>query len=64
MGLLSNIDRNLVPLVAIALPFLIFGMVVLGIFIYRMWASIQDGQTRPTPGLAVGLLFVPLFNFY
>lgn len=30
--------------------------------VYRMWEAIQDEETRITPGLAVGLLFVPLVN--
>jgi len=29
-----------------------------------MWKAIQDGHARTTPGPAVGLLFVPLFNLY
>ena len=32
---------------------------------YRSWAVIQDGdRVRTTPGLAVGLNFVPIFNCY
>ena len=31
---------------------------------YKAWASIQDGHARTTPGLAVGLMFIPLFNLY
>ena len=27
-------------------------------------ASIQDGYARTTPGLAVGLMFIPVFNIY
>ena len=42
----------------------LFSMVVLFMFIYRMWASIQDGQARMTPGKAVGFCFIPLFNLY
>jgi hypothetical protein len=34
------------------------------ILIHHMWAAIQDGRARTTPGRAVGLLFVPLYNFY
>jgi len=33
-------------------------------FIYRSWSSIRDGRPRMTPGKAVGLLFVPIFNIY
>ena len=41
-----------------------YGIVVFSVLIYRMWAAIQDGHARTTPGRAVGLLFVPFFNFY
>ena len=43
---------------------LIVGVVYLAKFIYRMWAAIQDGPARTTPGRAVGFLFIPLFNLY
>jgi hypothetical protein len=31
---------------------------------YKAWAAIQDGHARTTPGMAVGLMFIPLFNLY
>ncbi|MGH9580726.1 MAG: hypothetical protein ACRD2R_07020, partial [Terriglobales bacterium] len=31
---------------------------------YKAWAAIQDGHARTTPGKAIGLLFIPFFNFY
>lgn len=31
---------------------------------YTHWRLIQDGRSRTTPGRAVGLQFIPLFNFY
>jgi hypothetical protein len=37
---------------------------VMLVLFYRMWAAIQDGQARTTPGKAIGLLFVPLFNIF
>ena len=40
------------------------GNVVGLVQIYRMWAAVQDGHARTSPGMAVGLLFVPLFNLY
>ena len=43
---------------------MLFGVIVYFMFIYRMWASIQDGQARMTPGAAVGFCFIPFFNFY
>src|SRR6266852_5492001 len=51
-----------------ALPWLLLPMstaVVLTMSLwYRMWSAIQDGHARTTPGKAVGLMFVPLFNVY
>jgi hypothetical protein len=43
---------------------LIVGVVYLAKFIYRIWAAIQDGPARTTPGRAVGFLFIPVFNLY
>jgi phosphate transport system permease protein len=35
------------------------------LFIYYMWAAIQDGgHARTTPAKAVGFLFIPIFNIY
>jgi hypothetical protein len=39
-------------------------IVVMCFFWYRAWRSIQDGHARTTPGKAVGLMFIPLFNLY
>jgi hypothetical protein len=45
--------------------FLFLALAVTGwaLFLYRAWAMIQDGQTPVSPGLAVGLLFVPVWVF-
>jgi len=32
--------------------------------LYLAWRIIQDRYTKPSPGMAVGLLFVPFFNIY
>lgn len=32
--------------------------------LYLSWKAVQDGHARTTPGKAVALLFVPLFNLY
>lgn len=42
----------------------IYGMVILAILIYKIWAPLQDGPARTTPGKAVGFLFIPFFNLY
>jgi hypothetical protein len=33
-------------------------------FLYKLWDLIQDGHARTSPGLAVGLMFVPFLNLY
>src|SRR3972149_3284350 len=43
---------------------LLYGGVVSIILWYKSWAVIQDGHQRTTPGKAVGLFFIPLFNIY
>lgn len=51
-----------------ALPFVPLPMFVLSIvmmvFIYRMWSAINDGQTKPSPGAALGFMFIPFFSLY
>ena len=39
---------------------LIFGCTL----IYRAWSAIQDEETSPTPGLALGLIFIPVFGTF
>jgi len=34
------------------------------LYLHRLWSALQYGRPRTTPGQAVGLLFVPLFNLY
>ena len=43
---------------------LITGTVFWFIFLYRAWGEVQALGARTTPGKAVGLQFVPFFNFY
>ncbi|MBN2431627.1 MAG: type II secretion system protein GspG [Acidobacteria bacterium] len=43
---------------------LIYEIIVTCLLVYKMWAAIQDGHARTTPGKAVGLLFVPFFGLY
>jgi hypothetical protein len=53
----------IILLILNALLFL-YAVVVGVILLYRMWDAIQDGHARTSPGKAVGLLFVPIFNLY
>lgn len=39
-------------------------IVAMCFFWHRAWRMIQDGNARTTPGKAVGLMFIPLFNLY
>lgn len=39
--------------------------VVLFVYVvYRSWLVIGDRLTRPSPGMAAGFLFIPIFNIY
>ncbi|HKQ72923.1 MAG TPA: hypothetical protein VJ810_04285 [Blastocatellia bacterium] len=42
----------------------IFGSIVFMVLTYKMWGAIQDGYARTSPGRAIGMLFVPFYNFY
>lgn len=48
---------------AVPIPVLIATIFHL-MMVYKMWASIKDGQPRMSPGKAVGFLFIPFFNIY
>ena len=48
----------------LAIALMITGSVFLLVLYYKMWAAIQDGYARTTPGKAIGFLFIPLFNIY
>jgi len=45
-------------------PIMIYFAVVLCMFIYNSWASIQDRHARTSPCRALGFLFIPFFNLY
>lgn len=47
----------------IPVPLLLHGIFSI-ILIAKAWGAIQDGQTAISPGKAVGMLFIPFFNFY
>lgn len=51
---------------AITLTFVVLYLVCFCKFHYRCWAvaNARTGSTEVTPGQAVGLLFIPLFNIY
>lgn len=48
-------------------PVILIALAVTGLYavlLYRCWDFLQDGSARMSPGRAVGLLFLPGFNFY
>jgi hypothetical protein len=55
-------------MVILALPQIVLSVIVVcywAYLLYRSWAVIQDGErVATTPGLAVGLTFIPFFNCY
>jgi len=51
-------------LIAMAIPLVIFSMVIFLMLIHKAWSAIQNGHAGTTPGKAVGFLFIPYFNFY
>ena len=53
-----------VVMIASSLPATLYLMVVNCVFLYKLWASIQDGRARTSPGAAVGFLFIPVYSVY
>lgn len=61
---LTNLFVGILGFFAIA-PFLLTLTILPLVVLYKMWASIRDGNhARTTPGKAIGFLFIPFFNFY
>lgn len=52
------------PLLVIAIPLIIYAVVVWYVLLYKAWASIQDGHARTGPCRAVGFCFIPFFSWY
>lgn len=45
--------------------FLIIASVVFwAMFVFKAWNQIQDGHQRTSSGMAIGFMFIPLFNLY
>ncbi len=49
---------------ATAIALSVTGTVLFLIWLYRCWSTVPAADRRCSPGAAVGLLFVPLFNLY
>jgi hypothetical protein len=57
-------DSKVTELMYVAPFFFVVGAPFIYVWLYKMWAAIQDGHARTTPGKAVALMFVPIFNWY
>jgi len=57
-------DRKVTELLYFSWIPLVFTVVGNCLLVYNSWAAIQDGQARTSPGLAVVLGFIPIFNLY
>jgi len=62
--LADNQPENAMIFVGLIWLILIYIVVVMSRLVYKMWAAIQDGHARTTPGKALGFCFIPFFNFY
>lgn len=69
---ITQVLRMAYPQLQLILPILMLpasllsmlSAVVSFILIYKMWAAIQGRGARTTAGMALGFMFIPLFNFY
>ena len=61
-GALLGADEGLLIVIGVVPP--LYSIYIILRLTYAMWSSIQDDQARMTPGNAVKLLFVPIFNIY
>lgn len=54
------------PLVLILIGYfmIIASVVFWAMFVFKSWNQIQDGYQRTTSGMAIGFMFIPLFNLY
>ena len=50
--------------ILVGVPIVIIGIIFGCLLQYQLWKVIPAGIARTTPGKAVGLSFIPLFNFY
>ncbi len=60
----GRLQQGVAVLTGFGVVFALAATVVFLVVVYRMWAAIQDGHVRISPGRAVGLLFVPVYSFY
>lgn len=63
-AVLSRLDTAALAATILGVMIAVAIAVLTCVILYRGWTVLQDGKTRTSPGTAVGLLFVPLFNLY
>jgi len=66
VGIAMVANEIMAGIAFLVLAFLLwlFIMFIIMMLYYKMWAAIQDGHARTTPGKAVGFMFIPFFNLY
>ncbi len=63
LGLAAVVDQSM-ALLLFGLALVLVGDVTAIALLWRLWAAIQEGVARTTPGRAVGFCFIPFYNFY
>ncbi len=68
IGLLLSTKRESeavgIIMVLFGIAAMIYAEIYFLISLYRCWFILQGSTARTTPGMAVGFLFIPIFNFY
>ena len=62
--LLVFLLENIIDIIIFTLCISVYIVIIFSKLWYRAWQSIQNGNARTTPGTAVGLMFIPIFNYY
>ena len=57
-------DEEEMAVILVGFAFVIPGVVFSSILHYRCWKRVPLDRAKTSPGFAVGLLFVPIFNMY
>jgi hypothetical protein len=61
--LITDVDLQ-DTLVCAAVAVKCLALVFMFILMYKLWQVVQDGQANTSAGKAVGLMFIPVFNFF
>jgi hypothetical protein len=63
-GRLPNLETGAAVIIVLSVAVMVISLAVSILYVYKMWTAVQDRQSSMLPGLAAGLLFVPVFNLY